>query len=83
VTDQKRCRRCSRDLPAAAFRENGRLRGGLDSWCVVCHVTATREWRSTHRDTITARRRELWAARADEINADRRRKYAAARGVTT
>jgi hypothetical protein len=50
----KRCPRCGEWLPFEAFRENPRARSGLDSWCQVCHVDATRAWRAANPEKVAA-----------------------------
>jgi hypothetical protein len=42
----KPCPKCGEWKPLAAFPPNRKTLDGLSSWCRVCHVAATREWRA-------------------------------------
>jgi hypothetical protein len=46
----KSCSKCERVLPVDSFRENPKLRSGLDSWCRECHAEANRRSRAKQRD---------------------------------
>jgi hypothetical protein len=77
----RQCAKCRKWLQPEAFPPNPRVQDGLGSWCRPCKVAATRRWRADHRTANLSRRRELWAARREEVNAHRRELYAAGKAA--
>lgn len=77
----KRCARCRRSLRRSAFPRNPRLRDGLGSWCRSCQVARTREWRAEHAAEINSRKRAIHARNRDTINARRRELYRSRQGA--
>jgi hypothetical protein len=57
----KTCRKCGEEKPVEEFRRNPRISDGLSSWCSVCHVAATRDWRRRNKELNNKRRRERYA----------------------
>jgi len=57
LPDSKRCRHCERELPAAAFPANPKIRDGLSSWCRECHRAAAAASRAVHGAKYNDRRR--------------------------
>jgi DNA-directed RNA polymerase subunit RPC12/RpoP len=63
-----RCARCERWLDRSDFHHNPRKTNGLSSWCKVCAVARTREWRTDNRTAYTERQRtRYWR----NVNAER------------
>jgi hypothetical protein len=56
------CTNCDQWKPLDAFRPNRRLRSGLHSWCRVCQLEATQDWRDRNRKEINRARREAYGA---------------------
>jgi hypothetical protein len=75
LTGTRKCARCRCRFPHSSYVANRRTRSGLSSWCRSCAVERTRLWRAEHRETYNARKRAIWAERADEINERRRARY--------
>jgi hypothetical protein len=63
--EQKECRHCLTEKPAAEFPRNPRTADGFSSWCSACHVEATRASRDRRREAeeeATRKRREAHSA---------------------
>jgi hypothetical protein len=50
----KRCSRCGKWLPFAAFPRNPRLKSGFDSWCRECKAEAAKRWRAGNPEYVDA-----------------------------
>jgi hypothetical protein len=60
----KTCPTCKRDLPYAAFGRATARRDGLHSMCRECRGARGRAAYAEQRETVTARRRELYGRQA-------------------
>ena len=71
---QKRCEKCSAVSGVAEFSKDKRRRDGLSGYCRSCVSIVNKQYRETHRDRLSKRRKEA-ATRDIAKNRERARIY--------
>ena len=56
----KKCSKCGKEKPKTEFYEDRRHRGGLYTWCRLCHLIVTNAYKRVNKDLHNKQNRDYY-----------------------